>query len=196
MPKKKRINWRVVVDEATKQAILNYEKDWDIIDATLSSLEILKADVLPKHINLQTNAFSVILETVWNKLQSIKENLVYAHEFYIDSPHARLYDLNWWQDNRVDRETNMKQMCTELLALRPILQEWYDVHGTPDLIIVGRYGIKRTEKNRWDAWLHNMNRVQNDMSEKHAIVQETEEDMQKVERPRHIQVLLDRLFDM
>ena len=114
MPKKKRIDWRVVVDEATKQEILHYEKDWGIIQAALYSLDIFKTVVLPKHINLQTSAFSVILETVWNKLQSIKKNLVYAHEFYTHSSHGRLYDLNWWQDNREDHtHTHTKPRKTQ-----------------------------------------------------------------------------------
>jgi len=171
MPKKHH-NWYASVDETLNQAILNYEKDWNIIQKALSSLESLKTKVLPKHENLATRSLLVILETIWNELQNINKHLAYPHEFYINSSTERFYDLTWWQENRKDREQNTKQMCTELLALHPILQEWYDKHGTPELIVVRIRRLQRTEQNLWDDWIHDINRVQNDMAEKHVIVAE------------------------
>ena len=171
MPKKHN-NWYASADETTKQAMLNYTKDRDIIQKALSSFESLKTEVLPKHENLATRCILIILETVWNELQNINKNLPYPHDFYIDSPGGPFYALNWWEENRKDREQNTKQMCTELLALQPILQEWYDKHGTPKLIVVRILRLQRTEQNLWDDWIHDINRVQNDMSEKHVIFAE------------------------
>lgn len=171
MPKKHN-NWYASADETTKQAMLNYTKDRDIIQKALSSLESLKTEVLPKHENLATRCILIILEAVWNELQNMNKNLPYPHDFYIDAPGGPFYDLNWWEENREDREKNTKQMCTILLALQVILQEWYDNHGTPGLIVVRILRLQRTEQNLWDDWIHDINRVQNDMSEKHVIVEE------------------------
>lgn len=171
MPKK-RENWYVCVDENTKQAILNYEKDRNIIQNALSNLKILKTEVMPKHENLATRSFLVILETIWNKLQNINKHLAYPHEFYMNSSAGEFCDYIWWQDNRKIREKNTKQMCTELLALQPILQEWYDKHGIPELIVERIRRIRSTEQNLWDHWIQAIHRVQNDMSEKHVIVAE------------------------
>jgi hypothetical protein len=172
MPKKYN-DWYSSVDEATKQAMLNYTKDRDIIQDALSSLERLKTEVLPKHENLATRCFLVILETVWKKLQNINKHLTNPGKFYVDLPGGPLYARNWWEENRKDREKNTKQMCIEILALQPILQEWYDKHGTPELIIVRIGRIQRTEQNLWDDWICDINCVQNDMSEKHVIVAES-----------------------
>ena len=57
MKRKTRNDWNGTTSEGVKLSILNYNHDYFVIEGALHSLEVLKRDVLPKHINLQTSAF-------------------------------------------------------------------------------------------------------------------------------------------
>ena len=85
MNRNTRNNWvdEDMVSEEDKLSMLNYYRDYWVIEYALMSLEKLKRDTLPEHINLQTNAFSVILDSIWEEIQRIKEFLVYPTDMYI-----------------------------------------------------------------------------------------------------------------
>ena len=171
--------------EEEKNSILNYQRDYNVIMRALEALRELKDQVLPKHINLQTRAFSVILEQIWDEIQRIYVSTPSPVRFITRIRGAtawqQMFNVQRFKEKKSILSKQVDDMCNLLLSLHPRLQAWYDIHGIPDTVIVQTTRTTPTEGFYWERWLRCVKGIMNDMSVKHSIVDETDVNPQELQ---------------